>query len=150
LPIWAYEDIEDSTFYADVGTLLLINPTGGVGYRLQHNHHGLDIAARLSLGFTLQAKLSGMYVYYCNPQDSSQYYVGVGGAGLYLRALRLFGGSKSSFGLCSELLFGKEFHTDSFQRRFLQIQIGFPTYYFNTSIDGAFIPMPTITYGFMF
>jgi len=152
LPLFGDWGETDSYFYADVGALYFLNPAAGVGYRMQSGHQGLDLSARISIGLLAQAKTSVLYLYYPTPYAQSQYYLGMGASALYINVYGIgFFNSSPSYGCAAELLVGKEYWTDLDKRRFIQLQVGFPTLYFSSGMgSNGFIPIPILSYGFIF
>lgn len=151
-PLFADWDETDSYFYADLGGLYFINPAAGIGYRMQSGHQGFDFSARVSIGLLAQAKTSIIYLYYPTPYAESQYYLGIGASALYINVYGIaFSSTSSSYGCAAELLFGKEYWNDQDKRRFLQLQVGFPTLYFSSSMSSkGLIPIPILSYGFIY
>jgi hypothetical protein len=135
--------------YVDLGLGPLVPaPTIGVGYRLQSEKQGFDLAARLSTVVVWNVfKLSALYLYYPRPNLDSQFYVGLGGATEWVHW-----SSEVHWGVSAEWIVGKQFTNRSCQRRFWQIQTGLPTYFFQP-IDAHYwniLPFATFSYGFIF
>ncbi len=151
-PLFSDWDETDSYFYADLGALYFFNPAAGIGYRMQSGHQGLDFSARVSLGLLAQAKTSVIYLYYPTPYAESQFYLGVGASALYINIYGIsFFENQSSYGCAAELLFGGEYWNDQDKRRFLQLQVGFPTLYFSSSMSSkGYVPVPILSYGFIY
>jgi hypothetical protein len=155
------KNIEKSTIYADVGLGAIESlPSFGIGYRYQHNYHGLDLNARLLTAFGLvdmniiQSNL--LYNLYFNPKIESQYYMGLGAGCDYIFSNRnnYFKSKnlKENLLLSPEITLGRSYTNQSGSERFFQMQFNFPFYDVAFNKPGFFPPLPflLITYGMGF
>lgn len=140
------EPIRNDYGYAGfgLGPFPLIVPVFSAGYRTQHGHHGADVFGSVStLVFVTQLKAAAQYLYYFQPDLSSQFYAG-GGLGVST----LF---KKNAYVSPELVFGKQYTTDKGETRFLQAQISFPTFRCAPHTHRPFyMPLVVISYGIGF
>ena len=126
---FASEPVQNSYGYMGIGVgpLPLPLPNFAVGFRQQQNHHGCDFSAQVAtLVFVTEIKGSALYLYYFKPNLNSQFYAGGGVALSYLSAHGLDGNSGAAL-VAPEFVFGKEYLNESNDRRFVQVQIDWPT-----------------------
>jgi hypothetical protein len=120
-------DIQNSFGYFDIGLgpAPIPLPIFGIGYRSQINHHGVGFSLNTStIVAVTQVKGNVLYHYYFKPNLKSQFYAG-GGLGVG----SLFGRKERTvFSLSPEFVFGKEYQTETNDRRFFQLQISWPTF----------------------
>ena len=100
-------------------------PVFAGGYRMQWNHHGLDLSLdTITFGNPTLLKGNVIYNYYPSPDLQSQAYYGVG-----LTVGGVLGKySHGSFGLSPEFLLGKEYVNDAKSRRFFEARISWPSF----------------------
>lgn len=109
-----------------IGPLPELIPSFGIGYRLQKNHHGFDVAG--SIGKTWMettGRASILYNYFFKPNLESEFYagLGVGVKGTHFKEL-----SKTEYAVYPEIVFGKQYRNETNCQRFFQMQIGFPVF----------------------
>jgi len=112
------EDVNQSYVYYSIGGGLPSLVTVDFGKRIQHHHHGFE--AGIGVGYSLilgDGKFFANYLYFSNPNQDYQTYVGLGGKSGFLF---LDGCGLSLFYLTPQFLFGKEYR----RGRFIQATIG--------------------------
>lgn len=132
-----------------VGPLPVLLPAFAGGYRTQSGHHGADLSLQVStvVAFT-QVKANLLYHYYFKPNTTSEFYVGAGVGPSYL-----FGRTKEHLLISPEVVFGKQYQTDTKDPRFFQIQLSFPTFAFRAHDPQCHIfyfPLVIFSYGIGF
>lgn len=111
-------------------------PGFGLGLRTQTNHLGYDAHLQLTtIGYYSQLKWQNSALFYVKPNLNSQFYTGVGGSISAFFPNCSF--SKSKLGLSPELTFGKSYLNEAESRRFMELQVSWPTCVFCYKEHGA-------------
>jgi hypothetical protein len=149
--------INKHTGYFDIGVgpLPCLAPSFGMGYRYQHNHHGLDMNVRAITAMGLYdatvAQANLLYDYYFKPSLKSQFYLGAGVGCAYL-----FGDAISHHHwndyrhrllLSPEIVLGKNYVNEAGDERFFQAQIDIPTFKITRWNKPLYAPIVLLTYG---
>lgn len=155
------QPIKNTFGYVDlgVGPAPLPLPIFGLGIRTQRNANGFDANLQTStVVYATQVKLNLLYLRYLKPDLDKQFYFGIGpGVSAIIRDTdRII--DKSIITVSPELVFGKQYRSDTKATRFFQTQISFPTYHSAEKIrDNGFnkkhiiwFPVVTFNYGWGF
>lgn len=111
-------------------------PGFGLGLRSQNHHIGYDAHLQLTtIGYASQIKWQNSALFYAKPNLKSQFYTGLGGS------LNAFFGStkfsKGHLGISPELTFGKSYLNEAESRRFMELQVSWPTCVFGLKDSGT-------------
>lgn len=129
--------IENSFGYVNIGVEPLFSaPSFGFGYRIQKDHHGLDLSASIVCGNLdyasyfeeldySKAKASLLYNFFFFPSLSSQIYAGLG-IGINYIGIEKCG---AIVRFSPEFVLGKQYKNRKNDQRFIQIQLSFPGLY---------------------
>jgi hypothetical protein len=145
------KEVKDSRpyFAIGVGPLPIPVPTFALHHKLQVNHFGMDNSVLASTVIAVTAvKLSSLYYYYPRPNLHQEFYYG-GGIGF----TSIFDKHNAQLALSPEIVIGKQYITKSHDRRFIQAQIGFPSFplnHYETKYEPFYFPIFTISYGMSF
>jgi hypothetical protein len=126
-------------------------PQFGGGYRLQRGAHGFDANEQFSTIYYLTGVKIGLdYLYYLNPDLQKQFYIGVGPAlfGVFGNRDTLLHGSL--FAVAPELIFGKQYMTDTGSMRHFQVNMNCPAYCIGNHKDVLYYPLVSFSYGWGF
>lgn len=145
--------VKDHYFYGsfNLGPVPFPIPGFGVGYRTQHDHFGLDTHLQLTtIGYGSQLKYQAMGLYYFKPKKTSQFYTGLGASSsiLFLKA-----NLKKNIWIASpEWSFGKAYLNENQERRYLELQVSFPTFGLAEYKDKKawYFPLCVFSYGIGF
>lgn len=124
------------------------------GYRVQRGAHGFDANLQFAtIGYISEAKLGLHYLHYFQPDIQNEYYLGIGPAigGIYgIKPFKKVIG----YGMAPELVFGKQYMTDSGSQRHIQANVIWPTYTINAGHHyeqrSLWCPIFSISYGWGF
>lgn len=138
-----------------VGPFPVFFPSIKLGYRAQHNHHGIDVALQGTSFYPAFSYVKGSmaYQHYFCPNLCSQIYVGLGGA-----VGKVFYDSpcKSIFFASPEVTVGKQYTNECGKVCFVQLQINSPIYHAMTfkpilsNYRSMYTPCITLSYGIGF
>jgi hypothetical protein len=118
------QDCCDSFYYGTVGVgPLLLIPNAGVGYRMMHGRHGLDVSFSFATAFVAH-QFQGIlaYHYIVNPCDLCPFYVGVGIAPSYV----ITNHGHNGLAIAPDFIVGKQI---GFGRQFVEAHIQAPTWF---------------------
>lgn len=129
-------------------------PQFGGGYRAQYGSNGFDINGQLSTVYWLTTiKLGVDYLHYINPDINKEFYIGAGPAivGVFQNDHNRGG----SMALAPELIFGKQYLSDTGSPRHFQANLMWPTFFMHqthhsTKEDMIWYPMVSFSYGWGF
>lgn len=130
-------------------------PVLSAGYRAQSGHSGFDLTLSMtSVYYLSQIKITPSYLFYINPSIESELYIGLGVQGGSIAVKK----SKTvDFFTASPIyLFGKEYLGKTGEKRFIQLEVGLPTYNFSkkkgfwSEWNILYIPLICVTYGICF
>jgi hypothetical protein len=147
------DSTRDSYFYGsfNLGPAPIPLPGFGIGFRNQHNHTGVDTHLQLTtIGYASQLKYQAAGLYYFKPNLKSQMYTGLGASASYL-----FGGANLKKGhviASPEWCFGKTYLNENNQRRYLELQVSFPTFLIDSKKEPKpmYYPLCVFSYGIGF
>lgn len=141
-------DIYDAYSYMTLGVgPFIVIPNIGFGYRERHAQLGWDAGVSFStVGYVNQLQGYAVGHYYFNRCKQNSPYVGLGLQGSYVFGKRFGGGT-----LSPNFVLGKEFLRDGDSRQFIEMHVGIPTMWVESGrVDGMYVPLMYIKYGFSF
>lgn len=133
------EDFNQSYVYYSIGGGFPTFVTIDLGKRIQHHHHGFE--AGIGIGsplLGLDGKIFANYLYFSNPNQDYQTYIGLGGKSGYV-----FGFGSGLFYLRPQFLFGKEYR----RGRFIQATIGVSYFPLGGCYGISVLPSLNISWG---
>ena len=120
-------------------------PQFGGGYRFQNGSHGFDANVQLSTVVQWTGVKVGLdYLYYLKPDLQKQFYVGVGPAVLGLFEKR----DDARVALAPELIFGKQYTSDTGSQRHFQANMMWPTMELQSKHSSRVLWYPVVSFSY--
>jgi hypothetical protein len=148
------EKVEDFYGYStfNLGPAPIPLPGFGIGLRSQNHKLGYDAHLQLTtVGYLSQLKWQNSALFYITPNLKSQFYTGVGGSlSAFFSSKKV---SEGYLGLSPEFTFGKSYLNEADKRRFMELQVSWPTTIFGKKqhdTEVLYFPGVVFTYGIGF